>query len=353
MPLTRRLAWPTASSILLLATLLAPSGEGAAVMYQVTDLGIPTAGYDVPVFNASNKVVSDPTAGMIRATDGSYSIENGQGNYAAGGIERPSVSYNGVPFALLTTYVGQASYYGDDEFFANAVNKNGMVVGSEQATSGLGVAFYYTPSGGMKAVPEVYPSVPIRSREVLMRGGFRVDRFRFEVARDVVDLVDHGTSRRLYDELDPRLTRSGKLPDLGGAPVASWLLARLGKLTDAGFPLFGEEENDGGGYLVEFLVFDDIDEIPVAEFQLQGNSEGACILGYLASDCSPEAIAEAFASALLADPEGLAPCQLSVIDLEWEEVPESYRPIPNSYSRNDYGWNGRDFFGSSNIRHQI
>jgi hypothetical protein len=152
---------------------------------------------------------------------------------------------------------------------------------------------------------------------------------------------------------DLRLSNSGRLPNLGGAPVASWLLARLGKVTDEGIPcLFGAESNDGGGYVVEFLAYDESDT-PVAGFQLQGDSVGAAVLGDCVPNCSPEEVLHALAAALLAAPDDLVACRLAVIDLEWEEDPEGFTPEPVPDSRNCYGWDGKDFFGASNIRDRL
>jgi hypothetical protein len=186
-----------------------------------------------------------------------------------------------------------------------------------------------------------------------MRGSFSASHFRFEVARTDVDLGSEDRLQELLDEeFDLRLSNSGRLPNLGGAPVASWLLARLGKLTADGIRLFGEEENDGGGYMVELLVYDER-ETPVAVFQLQGNSMGAAILGDCILNCSPGDILDALAAALLAAPADLVTCRLGVYDLEWEEVPESFTPEPNSDSRNWYGWDRNDFLGASNIRERL
>lgn len=53
------------------------------------------------------------------------------------------------------------------------------------------------------------------------------------------------------------LKSSGKLPSLGPAPVASWLLARLFQLTleRLGFETHGKIYNDGGGYYLNFVAF--------------------------------------------------------------------------------------------------
>jgi len=49
-------------------------------------------------------------------------------------------------------------------------------------------------------------------------------------------------------EIADKLEASGRLPALGGAPVASWLLPRLVEITRNGIQLDDEERirNDGG-----------------------------------------------------------------------------------------------------------
>jgi hypothetical protein len=187
-----------------------------------------------------------------------------------------------------------------------------------------------------------------------MSGSFIAGRFRFEVARSDRTFRGGDKLQELVDDtFDLRLTNTGRVPNLDGAPVASWLLARLGKLTDEGMAcLFGEESNDGGGYAIAFFALDEREDL-AAEFQLQGNSMGAAVFGDCVSTCSPEDVLQALAQALLANPEELVPCELSVIDLEWFEEPGAYTPRPDSDSRNKYGWDRSQFFGKSNIRERF
>src|SRR5262245_15096791 len=139
-----------------------------------------------------------------------------------------------------------------------------------------------------------------------MGGSFKWDRFLFQVENgdDFIGLRETLDS----DEFDSRLTSSGRVPDLNGAPIASWALARLRKMTDDGFPAEEKERNDGGGYLLHFVVYVD-PEMPVAAFQFQGTTEGIGIVGDRAADCSAEEIINAMASALVAEPSALMECR--------------------------------------------
>src|SRR5258708_23565906 len=76
------------------------------------------------------------------------------------------------------------------------------------------------------------------------------------------------------ETFDETLRRSDRLPaHLGRVPVASWLLARLVRLTDngLGFPAECEQRNDGGGYTIDFVAFDQ-NQSRLAAFQLPGDT---------------------------------------------------------------------------------
>src|SRR5262249_822649 len=90
-----------------------------------------------------------------------------------------------------------------------------------------------------------------------MVGSFSSGRFRFRVeGSDRESDLARGFHEALQaDAFDLGLTGTGGLPDLGGAPIASWLLARLASLTDGRLGLAGVEDTDGGGYMVEFVVY--------------------------------------------------------------------------------------------------
>jgi hypothetical protein len=211
---------------------------------------------------------------------------------------------------------------------------------------------------------------------VVMGGSFTSGHFRFQVeASDEASDKERGFHEELLgEEFDLRLSNTGRVPDLGGAPIASWLLARLERLL--GPVVAGKEYNDGGGYMVEFVVYAvhvepekpkanfvqpllfDMAALgvhiepdkPVASFQFQADMQGAAVLGYRAVDCSGEDVLAALAAAFLAAPEDLVPCKVAVIDPEWKADPETYKPRPVKGSRNWYGWDGSQFLGRDNIR---
>jgi hypothetical protein len=178
-------------------------------------------------------------------------------------------------------------------------------------------------------------------------GNFTHGQFHFRV--EGADYLP-GVGEPLDDDaFDLRLTPSGRVPDLGGAPLASWLLARLARLTDDGFPSNGKEHNDGGGWCVEFVVYG-ADERPLAAFQFQGDMQGAAVVGDRAPDCDPEAVLGTLAEALLEHPGDLLRCRLRVVDPEWKHDPGCYEPRPVPGDRNVYGWDGQRYLGRKNIR---
>jgi hypothetical protein len=208
-----------------------------------------------------------------------------------------------------------------------------------------------------------------------MESSFPSGRFRFyvdfsETERD----QERGFSVYLDDDdFALRLTRSGTLPDLNGAPVASWILARLARLTEDRLGLAEEEHVDGGGYMIEFVVYRiptgpdpqqllmfgleqsdlSIEDLPVAAFQFQADMTGAGVIGQRVPDCPAEEILEAFAAELLAAPTDLTPRELAVYDPEWEDDPGEYIPVPDEDTRNWYGWDGSQFLGQFNVRDVI
>jgi hypothetical protein len=211
-----------------------------------------------------------------------------------------------------------------------------------------------------------------------MADSFTSGCFRFEVeGSDWETDSARGFHENLQDDdFDLRLTSTGRVPDLNGSPLASWLLARLARLTDDELGLADREDIDGGGYVVEFVVYRvNVDweektansgqqflfnmaefqrpvelEIPVASFQFQANMEGAAVVGRRAADCPADEVLKAFAAAILAAPADLLPRELVVRDPEWKLDPEMYTPRPGKGSRNFYGWDGFQFLGRDNIR---
>ncbi len=182
-----------------------------------------------------------------------------------------------------------------------------------------------------------------------MGGEFTSGRFSFRAEGADSDL---GLDEALDgDDFGLYLSKFGAVPDLAGAPVASWLLARIGRMTDdaPGVPLYGREWVDGGGWMTEFVVYIEPDQ-PVGAFQLQADVESAAVIGDRTANVQADEILDALASAIMSEPLGLARCELTVIDPEWKHDPAMYDPRPVRGTRNHYGWDGDHFLGRDNIR---
>jgi hypothetical protein len=142
------------------------------------------------------------------------------------------------------------------------------------------------------------------------------------------------------DDLDRILLATGRVPDLGGAPIASWVLARLSHLAGRAIrPAGGVEICEGAVYVVDFLVRTGDGRL-AAKVQLQGGSIGVGLLGIGVAGFDPRAIASAFASALIERPGAVAQCEVRVLDPAWG-IDESGEP-------NRYGFDGTRYLGIGN-----
>ncbi|HEY7314880.1 MAG TPA: hypothetical protein VH643_36375 [Gemmataceae bacterium] len=130
----------------------------------------------------------------------------------------------------------------------------------------------------------------------------------------------------IEDDFDKRLAESGRLPELAGAPVASWVAARLARLT-SGLPgRTTDQQVDGGVFHLDFLVFDR-DRTQLGSVQIQADWMGVaiCCVGPNAGQVLTELTA-----CLLAEPEEVARCRLEVWD-------------PGTGRRHAYGYEGGEY----------
>lgn len=149
--------------------------------------------------------------------------------------------------------------------------------------------------------------------------------------------------------LDEDLSSSPELPsEIGNAPIASWVLARLRKIAPFEIPEEYEEGVDGGGYVFDYVVFQK--ESPVSCIQLQGDMEGVALLGTAKNEDLAQAVARDLIQLLLAEPNGIEKCCFEIYDPEWQYDPSWFIPTPSEESRNEYGWDGVTYLGRFNIR---
>ncbi len=102
--------------------------------------------------------------------------------------------------------------------------------------------------------------------------GFVVDKHKMPSSFPSGDIFGPVSLRAL-------LLDSKKLPNLGAAPVASWLLARLMQLTNEGLGFERNDRlyNDGGGYTEFHHILAQM--TPLAFFNVHGTSKNARVWG--------------------------------------------------------------------------
>jgi hypothetical protein len=134
-----------------------------------------------------------------------------------------------------------------------------------------------------------------------------------------------------------------------GAPVASWVLARLAAL--AHLPAAGDRVHtiEGGGYVLELAVLDAHRNL-VGRLQLQGDANGNALFGQVRLGLSSSLAIQALVDALLAEPQAVAQYVLKVRDPDWRLDPDDFTPRPTRDSFNAYGWDGVTYLGLGNIR---
>jgi hypothetical protein len=149
-----------------------------------------------------------------------------------------------------------------------------------------------------------------------MVGYFRTPSFYFLL--DNVDSTLKGVTSKAFDDqsFDDRLTGSGSLPDRNGAPLGSWVIARLAHLTNGRVgPIDGETLYvDGGDFCLDLLVYDETMS-PIATLQIQGG-DSIAIFGECHGDVNHAAVLDEFAAALVADPKVVRPFRININDPE-------------------------------------
>lgn len=142
-----------------------------------------------------------------------------------------------------------------------------------------------------------------------------------------------------------------RAPALHGAPLASWVLARLAALTDEPLPADAAVELIDDAVFVRDMVVEEESGSPVAKLQIQGGMIGVGLLGVQNRSVGVR-VTEALTAALGADPNELRPISVRVRDPDWDDAPQDYIPVPDPGRVNTYGWDGRAFLGADNVKIQ-
>lgn len=142
-------------------------------------------------------------------------------------------------------------------------------------------------------------------------------------------------------DVAPMLVASGRLPGLGPAPEASWLIARLFHLTGErlGFESHDRLRNDGGGVPLKLIAFTRVLK-PVAFLFFRADSTAITLSGECALEYMPRQIVDAFLATLLDKPLDLTVCKLITIDTDPPDL-----PLHRRGKAHIFGWDGKNFLG--------
>lgn len=152
-------------------------------------------------------------------------------------------------------------------------------------------------------------------------------------------------SEQQYDKL---LAGSGRLPDLNGAPVASWVLARLAKLASQRFPyepgqVFG---SDGGDFWFRFIAFTS-DLHPLGTLSLTGGESSVKLWAQISPASESKRVIDAFTACLLAEPQQLQRFRLTVACTDFTD-PNHWKKPPFVF-----GWDGKRFLADRAPEHAM
>jgi len=149
-----------------------------------------------------------------------------------------------------------------------------------------------------------------------------------------------GWPRLLEEGIAEFIEQSGRLPALHGAPVASWLLSRLFVMSKGNLGIDEKEllYNDGGCVWTDWEVFSQ-------SFNPRGFVRLICHVHRIDAEVRVPAgidakvVLGAFLEAVMAEPEDLRKCRVSVIDTD----PPNGGRFGKKYV---FGWDGKRFLGS-------
>ena len=138
----------------------------------------------------------------------------------------------------------------------------------------------------------------------------------------VVELGE-GACELALDDLDLRLEAAAALPARGGAPLASWLLARLERMTGGlGRDPAAVDEIEGAVFVLDFVVREG--DAEVAKVQVQAGGVGAGLLGVVRSAADAPRVVDAWIAALVAAPAQVASVRIQVAEPAGRGPPAAY-----------------------------
>ena len=144
------------------------------------------------------------------------------------------------------------------------------------------------------------------------------------------------------------LLSSGVLPDLSGAPVASWLLSRIAYLAAKRFPYsYGQVVgSDAAAYWVRYFVVSEAGK-PVAMLSVSANTRDIRLDLTHTDEVTAKEIYGAFVSAILEKPAAIARCRIISVYTEMTD-PDCRFTLPRVY-----GWDGKRFLNETAPEHAL
>jgi len=180
-------------------------------------------------------------------------------------------------------------------------------------------------------------------KDAFWRGGFG---FVAESQYQDAVLPKAFTTRR--EDLHNIFLGSSELPDLKGAPVASWVLARLAFLSGRKFPYSLDEVigSDGAEYWLRFYCLSE--ELTLSGvLSVTGSNKKVDLHTSHLREEDGSGICDAFMQAMLAEPHKLQKC--CVIVQYTELTDPNFRFIMPRI----YGWDGRRFLDGISPAHAV
>jgi hypothetical protein len=173
-------------------------------------------------------------------------------------------------------------------------------------------------------------------------GAFQSDSYWFLLDNGTVAEADWDDGPDADDDFGRRLADSGRLPELGRAPVASWVVARLAHLM-RGLPAWVcDQHEDEGAYRLSLLVFDRAQShLGRAEVLADRSRVSVCC------ECPNAAkVLKEFSAALLSAPAKVAECRVEVREPEDEAECQLEGRGPDTRCQAVYGYERGAYIGS-------
>jgi hypothetical protein len=151
-----------------------------------------------------------------------------------------------------------------------------------------------------------------------------------------------------HKNFDQYLADTKKLPDLAGASVASWFLARVARLAGRRFPFsYGQViGSDGASYWLRFFCISK-PATPIGSLSCLGSTQGIYLKLALLKPLDGTPVLDAFKEALLQKPSEVGRCRVIV---QWTDMVD---PAIAIHIPKVYGWDGQKYLNEGAPEHAL